>query len=113
METGDVQGLLDVVAPDVTLVAGGGGIRTAAVRRILGADKVTRFLFGSLGKVGGSVTVESTSVNGNPALVVALDGELDGILAAKVEDGRIAVIHYVRNPEKLERIAAETPLDVR
>lgn len=113
METGDIQGLLDVLAPDVTLVADGGGIRTAALRPILGADKVMRFLFGALGKAGGTVTVDSATVNGGPALVVALDGEVDGVLAAKVDAGRIAVIYYVRNPEKLERMAAETPVALR
>ncbi|MDH2444535.1 RNA polymerase sigma-70 factor [Amnibacterium sp. CER49] len=110
METGDVQGLLDVLAPDVTLVADGGGIRQAALRPILGADKVVRFLFGALGKAGGMVTVDAATVNGGPALVVALDGEVDGVLAARVESGRISGLYYVRNPEKLARLAAETPL---
>ncbi|HEY0373769.1 MAG TPA: RNA polymerase sigma factor SigJ, partial [Amnibacterium sp.] len=113
MATGDVQGLLDVLAPDVTLVADGGGIRTAALRPILGADKVVRFLFGALGKADGTVTVDAATVNGGPALVVALDGEVDGVLVARVEAGRIAGIYYVRNPQKLERLAAETPLVIR
>ena len=113
MTTGDLQGLLDVLAPDVTLVADGGGVRQAALRPILGADKVMRFLFGALGKAGGGVSVDAATVNGGPALVVGLDGEVDGVLLARVEEGRIAALYYVRNPEKLERLAAETPLALR
>jgi RNA polymerase sigma-70 factor (TIGR02957 family) len=113
METGDLQGLLDVLAPDVTLVADGGGIRQAALRPILGADKVMRFLFGALGKAGGTVTVDAATVNGGPALVIGLDGEVDGVLVARVEAGRIAGLYYVRNPEKLARLAVETPLALR
>jgi RNA polymerase sigma-70 factor (TIGR02957 family) len=113
MTTGDVQGLLDVLAPDVTLVADGGGVRQAALRPILGADKVVRFLVGALGKAGGTVSVDGATVNGGPALVVGLDGEVDGVVVARVEAGRIAALYYVRNPDKLARLAAETPLALR
>jgi RNA polymerase sigma-70 factor (ECF subfamily) len=113
MATGDIQSLLEVLAPDVVLVADGGGIRQAALRPILGADKVMRFLFGALGRAGGAVTVDAVTVNGGPALVMALDGEVDGVLAARVEGGRIAGLYYVRNPEKLARLSAETPLALR
>ena len=113
METGDMQGLLDVLAPDVTLVADGGGIRQAALRPILGADKVMRFLFGALSKAGGTVTVDSATVNGGPSLVIGLNGDIDGVLTARVEEGRIAGLYYVRNPEKLARLGAETPLALR
>jgi RNA polymerase sigma-70 factor (ECF subfamily) len=113
MTTGDVQGLLAVLAPDVTLVADGGGIRQAALRPILGADKVVRFLVGALGKADGEVTVEAATVNGGPALVVALDGEVDGVLVAHLVADRIAALYYVRNPEKLARLGAATPLALR
>ncbi len=108
-----MQGLLALLAPDVTLVADGGGIRTAALRPILGADKVVRYLVGLLGKTEGTVSVESATVNGGPALVVALDGEVDGVVAARVEAGRIAGLYYVRNPEKLARLDAATALVLR
>jgi RNA polymerase sigma-70 factor (ECF subfamily) len=52
-------------------------------------------------------------INGNPALLLRLDGELDGILAAHVEDGRIVGLYYVRNPEKLSRVESETALSRR
>ena len=113
LENGDLQGLLDVLAPDVTLMSDGGGIKQAAVRPVVGADKVARFIIGGSGKVSATVTMDLTVVNGNPALVISLDGELDGVMAVRVEDARIAGLYYVRNPEKLTRVASEIPLTLR
>ncbi|MFB2597332.1 RNA polymerase sigma-70 factor [Herbiconiux sp. P17] len=113
IETGDVQGLLDVLAPDVVIVGDGGGVKQAALRPVVGSDKVTRFLFGGLGKTVGLLTVAPTVVNGHPALVVHLDGEMDGIMTVSVEEERISGIYYVRNPAKLSRVACETPLTLR
>ncbi|MEV4001851.1 RNA polymerase sigma-70 factor [Actinomadura sp. NPDC049753] len=110
LDTGDLKGLLDVLAPDVVLVGDGGGLKQAALRPVTGAEKVARYIIGGTGRVTRTVTVEQTVVNGNPALVLRLDGELDGILAARVEDARITGLYYVRNPEKLTRVEAETPL---
>ncbi|WP_326587406.1 RNA polymerase sigma-70 factor [Streptomyces sp. NBC_01294] len=113
LETGDPQGLLDVLAPDVVLMSDGGGIKQAALRPIAGADKVARFMIGGLGKNKSPITLAPTVVNGSPALVVHLDGVIDGIMAVRVEDGRIIGLYYVRNPEKLSRVASETPLTLR
>ncbi|MEU6862371.1 RNA polymerase sigma-70 factor [Streptomyces sp. NPDC046876] len=110
LETGDPQGLLDVLAPDVVLVGDGGGIKQAALRPISGADKVVRFMLGGIGKTKLPLTVAPTVVNGAPALRVHLDGQFDGVMAVRVEDGRISGLYYVRNPEKLTRFASETPL---
>jgi RNA polymerase sigma-70 factor (ECF subfamily) len=113
VETGDLQGLLDVLAPEVVLVADGGGVKQAALRPVTGAERVARLIFGGLGKVAGTLTAAPTMVNGNPALILHLDGELDGIMAIRVEDARITGLYYVRNPEKLSRVEAETPLTLR
>ncbi|NEC49127.1 RNA polymerase sigma-70 factor [Actinospica acidiphila] len=108
LETGDLQGLLDVLAPDVVFVSDGGGLKLAALRPVAGADKVIRYMAGSLGKAGGTLTGEAVTVNGNPGLVLRLDGGIDGVLAARVEDGRVTRLYYVRNPEKLTRVESET-----
>ncbi|MEV2213469.1 RNA polymerase sigma-70 factor [Streptomyces sp. NPDC050997] len=113
LETGDPQGLLDVLAPEVVLMGDGGGIKQAALRPITGADKVARLLIGGLGKNKRPVTVAPTVVNGNPALLVRLDGEIDGVMAIRLEDARITGLYYVRNPEKLSRLESETPLTLR
>jgi RNA polymerase sigma-70 factor (ECF subfamily) len=113
VDTRDLQALLDVLAPDVVLISDGGGIKQAAVRPIVGAGKVARFAVGGLGKARIALTSDLTVINGGPALVVRVDGELDGVIAIRVEDARITGLYYVRNPEKLTRVASETPLTLR
>ncbi|MEU9015664.1 RNA polymerase sigma-70 factor [Streptomyces sp. NPDC048479] len=113
LETRDPQDLLDVLAPEVVLVSDGGGVKRAALRPVIGAEKVVRFYLGGSGKTEGTITCDPTVVNGNPALVVRLDGEIDGVMAIRVEDARITGLYYVRNPEKLSRVESETPLTLR
>ncbi|MGN9795696.1 RNA polymerase sigma-70 factor [Streptomyces sp. OZ13] len=113
LETGDPQELLEVLAPDIVLMSDGGGIKQAAPRPIIGADKVARFMIGGLGKNKLPLSVSPTMVNGSPALLVHVDGEIDGVMAISLEDARITGLYYVRNPEKLNRVEAETPLTLR
>ena len=113
LEGRDLQGLLDVLAPDVVVVGDGGGIKQAALRPVSGAGKVVRFILGGLGKTTERITVDPTTVNGNPGFVVRLDGELDGVMAIRFDDGRISGLYYVRNPAKLTRLESETPLTLR
>ena len=110
LETRDLQGLLDVLAPEVVLISDGGGVKQAAPRPITGADKVARFIVGGLGKAQVALTSDPTVVNGNPALVLRVNGEIDGVIAVRVEDARITGLYYVRNPQKLTRVESETPL---
>ncbi|MFF8420655.1 RNA polymerase sigma-70 factor [Streptomyces sp. NPDC015680] len=113
LETGDLQGLLDVLAPDVVLLGDGGGIRQAARRPIIGADKVARYLVGGAGKNTATITISPTLANGNPAFLLRLDGVVDGVVAFRIEDAHITGLYYVRNPEKLTRVDSETPLTLR
>jgi RNA polymerase sigma-70 factor (TIGR02957 family) len=113
LETGDLQGLLDVLAPDVVLVSDGGGVKQAALRPIVSADKVARFIAGGIAKFTVTLTGEATEVNGSPALVLRVNGEIDGVLAVRVEEGRITGLYYVRNPQKLTRVASRTALTLR
>jgi RNA polymerase sigma-70 factor (TIGR02957 family) len=113
IETGNPQDLLDVLAPEVVLIADGGGVKRAVPRPITGAGKVSRFIVGGLGKAAVTLTGEPTLINGNPALVMRVDGEIDGVIAIRVEGARITGLYYVRNPEKLTHVASETPLTLR
>jgi hypothetical protein len=110
LETRDLQGLLDVLAPEVVLTSDGGGVKQAAPRPVTGADKVARMIVNGLGKAQVVLTSELTMVNGNPALLLYVDGEIDGVIAVGIEGVRITGLYYVRNPQKLTRIASETPL---
>ena len=99
---GDIAALMDVLSPDVVLVTDGGGIRQAALRPIHGAEKVLRWLAGTLGKPESAVLAfELRQVNGEVAIVVTNPGGIDGVIFVTVEDDRITALHGIRNPEKL------------
>ncbi|MEV0460725.1 hypothetical protein [Catellatospora methionotrophica] len=102
-----------MLAPDVVVVGDGGGLKQAALRPVVGAENAIRLFVGSLQKVGGVLTAEQTVINGNPALLFRFDGEVDGVAALRIEDGRVTGIYYVRNPEKLSRVDSETPPTLR
>ncbi len=108
VDTGDVQSLLNVLAPDVVLLSDGGGVKRAVPRPLVGADKVTRLFGVGLEQVGDALSVEATQVNGHPALIIRLDGEVDGVLAVRLDQGLVTGLYYVRNPDKLSRVAYET-----
>ncbi|MFG3245227.1 RNA polymerase sigma-70 factor [Streptomyces sp. NPDC048187] len=108
--TGDLQGLLDILAPDVVLLGDGGGIKQAVLRPVNGADKVARLMLGGLVKLPVTMTMDPAQVNGHPALVIRLDGELDTVVAVHIEAGRITGLYAVRNPEKLSYMREETVL---
>jgi RNA polymerase sigma-70 factor (ECF subfamily) len=113
LETGNPQEFLDVLAPDVVLLSDGGGVKRAALIPVTGAEKVARFYLGTSAKVAATIRCEPTVVNGSPALAVYRDGDLDGVMAARVEGDRITGLYVVRNPEKLTRLNSETPLTLR
>lgn len=109
LQSGDLQGLLDVLAPDVVLVTDGGGVKKAALRPILGVEKVLRFL-AAVAPPADSVAGASITVNGEPALRIDVDGEVDSVVTAEVREGRVVTLFVVRNPHKLARLEEETPL---
>ncbi|MFD3377804.1 MULTISPECIES: RNA polymerase sigma-70 factor [unclassified Streptomyces] len=110
VNTGDLQSLLDTLAPDVVLLGDGGGVKQAVLRPIVGADKVARLLIAGLGRVADAVSMRPVQVNGHPALIVRLDGELDTVVAVRIDDGLITGLYAVRNPEKLSHMERATAL---
>jgi RNA polymerase sigma-70 factor (ECF subfamily) len=106
---GDLQGLLDVLAPDVVVVSDGGGVVAAARRPIKGADRVGALL-GSLVKLAGDFEVMPMWLNGAPAARFDLDGKLNTVASLVIEDGRITRIYAVLNPQKLARLGEEASL---
>ena len=110
VETGDLQSLLDILAPDVVLLGDGGGVKQAVPRPIVGADKVARLLAAGFGRVRAEISVEPAQVNGCPALILRLDGEIDTVVAVRIDDGLITGLYGVRNPEKLSHLEREITL---
>ncbi|MFC0107453.1 RNA polymerase sigma-70 factor [Kibdelosporangium aridum] len=110
LETGDLQQLFDILAPDVVMMGDGGGIKQAVLRPIVGAERVARLLAVGLDRVGAVLTLEPVQVNGYPALIFRLNGELDSVVALRIDDGQITGLYAVRNPEKLSHMEHVTPL---
>ena len=109
--TGELQALMDVLAPDVVAIADGGGkVRGAARRPIVGAAKIVAYLQGGLAKYGVHPVATRVLVNGAPALRIEVDGVLFGVVSLTVEDGRVTRIYSVANPDKLARLDAEAVL---
>jgi RNA polymerase sigma-70 factor, ECF subfamily len=109
LATGDVQGLMDVLAPDVVVVADGGGLAPAARHPVEGMERVGALL-GRLAKVADDFEARPMWLNGAPAARIDLGGELFGVASLVVEDGRIARIYAVRNPHKLGRLEEEAEI---
>ncbi|WP_442812268.1 RNA polymerase sigma-70 factor [Streptomyces sp. NBC_00243] len=106
VETGDLQRLLDILAPDVVLLTDGGGVVQAALAPVLGAGQVAHVL----GRIAAAMSLQPTQVNGDPALIVRLNGEIDTVLAMRIDNGLITGLYAVRNPEKLSHLQRETTL---
>jgi RNA polymerase sigma-70 factor (TIGR02957 family) len=98
VSSGDVQGLMDVLAPDVVLVADGGGLVAAARKPLAGADRVAAFLARLAGLPG--LVATTTWLNGMPGARVDVNGEATAV-SLMVEDGRVTRIYAMRNPQKL------------
>jgi RNA polymerase sigma-70 factor, ECF subfamily len=99
--SGDVDQVLDLLAPEVAMVADGGGKVAAAQRPITGAGEVARFFF-NLARLGPPDTSGAfVWVNGSLALAV-YEGTVATILLVPVAVGqRITTIYALRNPDKL------------
>lgn len=74
---------------------------------------MARYLIRGTGKSDAGLTTQPIVVNGNQALVIRMNGEMNGVMAFHVEDARITGLYHVRNPEKLTRIESEIPLTLR
>lgn len=109
LTTGDIQSLMDLLAPDVVLLTDGGGIKKAALRPIHGPEKILRFIAGVLPK-DVPTSLQPIVVNGGLGLAFVADGSLDTVATLRFENGQITGLYLVRNPEKLSRVNTETPL---
>ncbi|AJT69328.1 RNA polymerase sigma-70 factor [Streptomyces chattanoogensis] len=109
--TGEVQALMDLLAPEVVQISDGGGKVVAARRPIIGRDDVARFVLGVIRSTAATTRVEHATYNGMPAARFLTDGELDWLVAFEIHDGRITGLYGIRNPEKLHLADTVHPLD--
>ena len=117
--TGDLEGLMAILSPGVTLVADGGGKALAPRRPVHGAEKVARFLLAVateertarfLESVGaepsGELRVHLAQVNGEPGVVLTTGDEPISALLLEVSDSMVRTVRLVANPEKLAGVRA-------
>jgi RNA polymerase sigma-70 factor (ECF subfamily) len=99
--TGDLPGLLALLKHDVTLYTDGGGKVRAALRPIYGADKVARLLVGISGRAPEGMKIRFAPVNGQPGVLLLVDGKVYTVMVFTITDGTIDDIYVVGNPDKL------------
>ena len=102
--TGDLDGLMAMLAPDVAWTADSDGKVSAARRPVLGADRVARLVLGFARMAGAEGRVEAAVYNSAPAMVLYLGDHLEGVVTFEVVDGRITNFYAMRNPEKLASV---------
>jgi RNA polymerase sigma factor (sigma-70 family) len=100
LRTGRLQELMEIMAPDVVLVADGGGFAAAALAPIHGADLVAKVLAHASRRAFASATVW---LNATPGALIEVDGE-PAAVSLVVENGLVTRVYLVRNPHKLTRL---------
>jgi RNA polymerase sigma-70 factor (ECF subfamily) len=104
--SGDMTALAGMLAADVSLHADGGGKRSAVMQPICGLEQVIRMheALAVLFRKHGSRLVRTGFINGLPGFVTReSDGELQ-TTALEIEDGKVAAIYVMRNPDKLRHL---------
>lgn len=110
----DLNTLMQLLAPDVTLWTDGGGKVRQALRPILGADRVATWFAGVgsrpyQGVLPAEMGAEVIELNGRPGVVFTGAGRVIATLTLDLaEDGRIIAVHNIANPDKLQAVAART-----
>ena len=103
LTAGDLQGLMDVLAPDVVVVADGGGLAPASLRPVSGRNRVANAL-ARFAVLVPPVEITTPLVNGAVAARIDPGGEFDTAITFVVEGGRNTRMFAMRNPHKLGRL---------
>ena len=103
--SGDLYGLLGLLADDVVVWTDGGGKVRAALRPVVGAHRSSRFLLNVAKKVEG--IPREVTLNGQPAVVFFEGTRVTAALILDISERRIVAVRTVSNPEKLARLNRE------
>ncbi len=99
-EAKDINALVGLLDPDATAIGDGGGLVSAELRPVGGAEQIAYTLVGVAGRASG-MTILERMVNGQPGLVAQLEGVTVTVMAFDVVGDRIKHIWAVRNPDEL------------
>jgi RNA polymerase sigma-70 factor (ECF subfamily) len=102
--TGDLEGLVSMLAPDVVWTADSDGKVSAARRPVSGAVNVAKLIMGLVRLGGEAGRVEPAVYNNTPALLTYLGDELAGVILVEFTDGKVTNFYAMRNPEKLATV---------
>jgi RNA polymerase sigma-70 factor (TIGR02957 family) len=102
---GDITALIDVLAPDVTMISDGGGLTGAPRKPIHGSDLVARAIVVLSRQQPVGSTAQVLHVNGGPGVVVRLGSTPVLAMTLHMADGLVQTIHVVSNPRKLTAMA--------
>jgi RNA polymerase sigma factor (sigma-70 family) len=100
-ETADIEALVGLLDPGATAIADGGGLVSAALHPIEGAEQIARYLTGVISRPRRAVTLAERVVNGQPGLVAQENGIIVTVFAFQVAGDKIQRIWAIRNPDKL------------
>ncbi|MEU8226433.1 RNA polymerase sigma-70 factor [Kribbella sp. NPDC048915] len=98
--SGNVDQVLELLAPDAVLISDGGGKKRAALRPIQGADKIARWMLAVVEDNPG-FEVRVLHLNDDLAFVAYYDDEPDTVTFLKTDGDRITELYLIRNPDKL------------
>jgi RNA polymerase sigma-70 factor, ECF subfamily len=103
--SGDMDGLLTLLARDVVLHSDGGGKAIALPKQVKGADKVARGILHSMqNTVPEDLVGHVAHVNGERAVIGYVHGKPFSVVSLNFSKGRIKDVFVVTNPDKLAHL---------
>ncbi|MFI9548144.1 RNA polymerase sigma-70 factor [Streptomyces sp. NPDC052016] len=103
---GDLEALMELLAPDARLVGDSGGKAKAPLRTLESADHIGRFLIGVARRGVPDLSYRFVEVNGGFAVLVLSGDKADSVFQLDVAEGRVQAVYIIRNPDKLRALAA-------
>ena len=102
---GDREALKAVLAPDAKMISDGGGKAIAALRPLLGAERIAWLWFAVAKRSRERVIRKIVRVNGEPAFALYFDGRLHSVAVLETDGERVHTHYTIANPDKLRSFA--------
>lgn len=112
LEQANAGALASLLSEDVVWISDAGSTRLSTRNPVFGIDRVSRGLAGSVTKWYAERPVTTATINGSPAIIYWLDGDITTVLQFHVHNGQITRVWFSRSPEKLSFIARQLGVKV-